>query len=216
MNRKIKFSVDEYYHVYNRGVEKRDIFLDKFDYARFLLLLKICNKDTPINVRELKEYSHEHKGESFVYVGAYCLMPNHFHILLKENSGRGISKFMSKLLTAYSMYFNKKYGHSGSLFQGVFKAQHADSDNYLKYLFSYIHLNPVKLVQQDWKENGITDFELTKNFLDNYKYSSYSDYLYDKESKNLILNKSAFPEYFETTDSIQKDLFDWLKFKIKI
>ena len=84
-------------------------------------------------------------------------MPNHFHILVKEKIENGISKFMGKLTTGYSMYFNKRYDRTGSLFQGVFKSVHADSDEYLKYLFAYIHLNPIKLINPEWKENGIKD-----------------------------------------------------------
>ena len=124
----------------------------------------------------------------------------------------GISKFMSKLTTGYSMYFNKKYERKGSLFQGVFQAQHADSDNYLKYLFSYIHLNPVKLIQSDWKENGIEDIDGAKKYLNDYKYSSFIDYTGNKREENNILNMKAFPGYFESTEDFENNIFDWLEF----
>src|SRR3989338_8322180 len=163
MSRNLEFSIDEYYHLYNRGVEKRVIFEDKNDYSRFVGLLYACNSEVSFNARELN------KGETFaetvlreadreeplVSIGAYSLMPNHFHLLVKEIKEGGISAFMQKLSTAYTMYFNKKRSRSGVLFQGVFKSQHINSDEYLKYLFSYIHLNPIKLVESGWKDFGI-------------------------------------------------------------
>ncbi len=194
--------------------------MNEYDYVRFLFLLQVCNSSKPVNIRDLKKDNPDlqrvplgNQGEPFVAIGAYCLMPNHFHILIKEIRQGGITKFMLKLTTAYSMYFNKKYQRSGILFQGMFRAEHADSDEYLKYLFSYIHLNPIKLIQSDWKENGIKDFEKSKQFLDNYKYSSFCDYTNDL--KSLIINKSVFPDYFPTSLEFKDGIFDWLKFKIE-
>src|SRR3989338_5483185 len=100
-------------------------------------------------------------------------MPNHFHLLLKEIEMGGISQFMGKLSTAYSMYFNKKYERTGSLFEGRFKSSRIANDNYLHYLFAYIHLNPIKLIEPMWKEKGINDFARAKEFLGRYNYSSY-------------------------------------------
>ncbi|MBA4318432.1 MAG: hypothetical protein C0412_08530 [Flavobacterium sp.] len=220
MSRKIKFAPGEYYHIYNRGVDKRDIFMDKHDYERFLLLLNVCNSKLPIDVRRIDQdelcggfASADDQSDKLVDIGVYCLMPNHFHILFREKNDNGISKFVQKLLTAYTMYFNNKYKRSGSLFQGVFQAKHANRDNYLKYLYSYIHLNPVKLIQSDWKEKGIKDIEKTKEFLKNYEYSSYLDYLGYGEGENKIVNKKAFPEYFESKENFKNNLFDWLKFR---
>lgn len=219
MSRKIKFSIGEYYHIYNRGVDKRDIFMDEYDYNRFLLLLKICNSSQPIDVREMKKnessegFASGDRGETMVDIGAYCLMPNHFHILIREKIQDGISKFVQKFSTAYTMYFNKKYERNGSLFQGVFQNKHADSDEYLKYLYSYIHLNPVKLIQSDWKSRGIQDINEAYEFLNNYKYSSYLDYLNNNISQNTILNKGSFPEYFESGEDFKNNLNDWLKFE---
>ncbi|MDD4803978.1 MAG: transposase [Candidatus Pacebacteria bacterium] len=217
MNRKIVFSINEFYHLYNRGIEKRIIFLDKTDYERFLLLLKVANNTKSFNLRDLKEQNSlgltsEDMDNTLVDIGSYCLMPNHFHILLKEKVEGGISKFMSKLTTGYSMYFNKRYERKGSLFQGVFQAQHANSDNYLKYLFSYIHLNPIKLIQFDWKENGIDNIDGAKKYLDDYIYSSFPDYVGVKRKENNILNMKVFPEYFESVEDFKNNIFDWLEF----
>lgn len=110
------------------------------------------------------------------------------------------------------MYFNKKYDRTGALFEGRFKAQHVDEDEYLKYLFSYIHLNPIKLIDARWKENGIKDREGAKKYLKSYKYSSYLDYLGENREETKILSKESFPEYFKDTDF--KDYINfWLDFK---
>ena len=98
------------------------------------------------------------------------------------------------------------------MFQGVFQAQHADSDNYLKYLFSYIHLNPVKLIQSNWKEDGIEDINRAKKFLNDYKYSSFVDYMGIKREENNILNTLVFPEYFESIKDFENNILDWLEF----
>lgn len=110
MNRKITFSVDEHYHIYNRGTDKRQIFLDHDDYDRFVKLLYLCNGTESIVFRDIpigETYGFD-RGETLVDIGAYCLMPNHFHLLLREKNEGGISLFMKKLSTGYSMYFNLK------------------------------------------------------------------------------------------------------------
>ena len=217
--RNINFATDEFYHVYNRGTEKRKIFLDRADYYRFTVLLYLANGDRPVNMREIRILGPDYQGllkikqgDVLVDIGAYSLMPNHFHLLLREHIEGGISKFMLKVMTAYTMYFNGKYDRKGSLWQGVFKAQHADSDNYLKYLYSYIHLNPVKLLQSNWKEKGINDIKKAKKYLNNYEYSSYPDYTNIGRYQDVILNKKAFPEYFKDHIDFEKELLDWLKY----
>ncbi len=151
MARKIKLAIGEYYHIYNRGVDKRDVFMDEDDYKRFTFLLFICNSDKSIEVRNYIKNGGETsvRSNTIVDIGAYCLMPNHFHLLIREKTENGISKFIQKVSTAYTMYFNQKMDRSGALFQGVFKSKHIDSDEYLKYMFSYIHLNPIKIIQPD-------------------------------------------------------------------
>jgi putative transposase len=219
MNRKIKFAQGEYYHIYSRGVEKRNIFQDEDDYKRFIFLLNLAKSEESINIRDLKKRNDnqgltfvKNKGQTLVNIGAWCLMPNHFHLLISENSEGGISLFLQKLLTSYSMYFNKKYDRKGSLFESRFQAEHLDTDNYLKYIFSYIHLNPVKLIDPFWKIDGLKDFIKTRDFLKKYLYSSYTDYLdYDREEKE-ILNRNAFPDYFPNEESFEDNLSDWLKF----
>lgn len=215
MERKFDFSVGEFYHIYNRGNNKTAIFLNDIDRKRFQKLLYLCNSEKPVVFKTIQGMPLDRidRGTPLVSIGAYCLMPNHFHLLMREEREGGISMYVEKLLTAYSMYFNKKSERTGKLFEGRFKATHADSDEYLKYLFSYIHLNPVKIIDPKWKENGITDREKAKQYLANYPYSSYLDYMEQGREEGVILNKTAFPEYFEDINEFSQTINEWLSFK---
>ena len=131
-------------------------------------------------------------------------MPNHFHILVTERVEGGISQFMEKLATAYVMYFNTKNERRGSLFEGPFKVKHIDSDSYLNWVFSYIHLNPVKLVDSNWKESGISNPTAVKDFINDYKYSSYSDYFLGDRTESVILNKETFSDDFTQLNDLDE------------
>lgn len=216
--RNLSFSIGEYYHVFNRGVDKRDIFLDEEDKKRFIKLLFVANGTTPFIFRDFPiglPYVEFDRGEPIVAIGAYVLMKNHFHLLIKETTEQGISRFFSKVLTSYSSYFNKKYKRTGRLFEGTFKAKHIDSDEYLKYIFAYHHLNPVKVVEPNWKEDGIIDRSATKAFLSKYHFSSYLDYQGIGRLEGKILNREAFPEYFATERNFDAFVDEWLSFKDK-
>src|SRR3989344_708005 len=124
-----------------------------------------------------------------------------------------ISKFMQKISTAYVMYYNKKYERTGGLFEGKFKSQHLNTDRYLKYIFSYIYLNPVKLIDSKWKDRGIQNKQKALKFLKKYTYSSYLDYLGINRLQNKILDTKAFPKYFPDKRSFLNEIFDWLNYK---
>jgi putative transposase len=141
-------------------------------------------------------YGQERK-ENIVSIGAYCLMPNHFHLLLTSETDIGISEFMRKLTTGYTMYFNKRNDRTGALFQGTFKSKHADSDEYLKYLFSYIHLNPREVQGFDYKS---------------YPYSSLINYLVPGREETAILDKVAFPEYFSNKQDVLAEINEWYSY----
>ncbi len=213
--RKTNLVQGEYYHIYNRGNSKQKIFQDREDYLRFISLLYISNSSESFNLYDLNRdtnfnvYGIE-RINCLVDIGAFCLMPNHFHILIIEKADGGISKFMQKLSTSYSMYYNKKYKRTGGLFEGKFKSQHAENDRHLKYLFSYIHLNPIKLIQKDWKEGGIKNKREALNYLNRYAFSSYLDFVGEKRVQNRILNTKAFPEYFPNQNSFTKEILEWL------
>lgn len=216
--RKISFASGEYYHIYNRGNSKQKIFQGKEDYMHFVGLLYVCNQNGNFKSDNLNKnqglFSVE-INDQIVQIGAYCLMPNHFHILITTNEGNAISKFMLKLTTAYAMYYNKKYKRTGSLFEGKFKVEHASSDRYLKYLFSYIHLNPIKLIDSKWKKKGIRDKSKAIKYLQEYKFSSYLDYLGENRVQNKVLKIEAFPDYFPQYKDLFNEIVEWLSYNDK-
>ena len=217
MTRNFLFSIGEYYHCYSRGTEKRRIFLSKKDYERFVALLFVCNSTKTIHLSDCHKKSfleifNMEREDNIVEIGAYGLMPIHFHLLLREKQEGGISLFMQKLITAYTMYFNKKYERTGALFESSFKAEHSNKDRYLKYLFSYIHLNPIKIIDSRWKEGGIKNSKRTGEFLDKYEYSSYLDYLENNRPQSIIINKKAFPNYFANKKVFKEEMSDWLNY----
>lgn len=222
MNRKFVFAPNEYYHIYQRGVERRDVFLDHGDYWRFLSLLYLCNSSQPIH---RSDFPSDDKAVIFstprsnplTAIGAYCLLPNHFHLLLREITEGGISKFMQKLITAYSMYFNKRRQRSGALFGGSFGARHVKDDIYLQYLYAYIHLNPIKINDpESWGGKRIANFVNAVEFLNNYRYSSYQFYLKMERLENKILSAVSFPDYFLTRADFTGLLNDWINFEFEI
>lgn len=223
--RKDPFVQGEYYHLYNRGNSKQKIFLDKEDYLRFVKLLFLCNSSKNVNFRtdiiekKIDTWDFD-RGENIVHIGAWVLMPNHFHIYItessispssgNENKESSIATFMRKISTAYVKYFNAKYGRTGSLFEGKFKSVHMSDEIQAKYLFSYIHLNPIKLIQKDWRENGIDDKKKVLDFLNKYKWSSYLDYCGVKRKESFILDIEKFPDYFSEKGQFEAEIFEWL------
>ena len=214
--RTVQLIQDEFYHVYNRGADKRVLFRDETDRQRFLKLLYISNSVEHINVRNILRKNSEpytfERGLPLVSIGAYCLMPNHFHMMLTPCIEDGVSMFMQKLGTGYSMYFNKRYNRTGTLFEGPFKAKWVDNDIYLKYLYAYIHLNPLKLWGREAVVNEPSNEE-TLVFLKSYEYSSLPDYLQVARPENLIIDPKPFPDYFETVADHVSELKDWLLYK---
>lgn len=173
--RGLVFSNDGYYHVFNRGIERRSVFLNKREYTRAVDLLTFYQYNT-IPVRysrfielpaEKQQYYNDEmvaSGKS-VQVVAYCLMPNHFHFLLRQSRAKGIATYVSNIQNAYTKYFNTKHERVGPLFQGVFKAVYVETDEQLLHLTRYIHLNPV------------ASSLIMKEQLDTYSWSSYPTYL---------------------------------------
>ena len=214
MLRKDPFITGEYYHLYNRGIDKRVIFKLKNDYERFLMLLYISNSNDnkPLRLDNLLNHSHKSfdeimvldKGQPLVSIGSWCLMTNHFHIIVRQEIDGGITKFMKKLGTGYSMFFNIKYQRQGALFGGPFKSKLIGSDdNYMRQLFAYIHLNPLDIKFPKW-ENSLNKSSVEmKKFLESYRYSSYQDYIGINRIEKNILHQENFPDYFEDTKSFK-------------
>lgn len=188
--RKIQFGPQEFFHIYNRGTERRKIFIDSEDNWRFLKSLYLCNSNHAARIRGMNIFGKKQENP-LVHIVAYCLMPNHFHLLVQEVQGGGISKFMHKLQTSYTMYFNKRYDRDGVLFQGPFKAKHIDSDRYMRRIFAYIHLNPLgdieKQESQKFTDNFIAD-QIKSHF-----FSSYYDYFCEDRLITKIINKKVLP-----------------------
>ncbi len=215
--RKIKFADGEFYHLYNRGVDKRIVFNTKADHERFQAYLYVLNDSH--NDRSAIRFTSEESKKAFfsrerieplVAIGAYCLMPNHFHILATPLVENGISKFMHKLQTAYTMHFNERMSRTGSLFQGTFKATHVDDDAYLHYLYAYIHLNPAKLLTDDWKNASAEELRQLGSKILAYPFSSAGEY---NLNTFVITNPQPFPKYFQKTRDMRAHLQFWLKYK---
>ncbi|MEA1929312.1 MAG: transposase [Patescibacteria group bacterium] len=162
-SRKINFVAGEYYHVYNRGVDKRRIFGDEEDIDRFLQSIVKFNTKEPIGSIYENSFVQDSKKKPrrLISLIAYCLNPNHYHLIIKPRVDKGVEYFMQRLGTGYSLYFNTKYRRSGSLFQGKFKATLIDINEYLLHLSSYVNLNykahqlggsSSKLVRSSWEE----------------------------------------------------------------
>ncbi len=143
--RKTPLIINNIYHIYNRGVDKRDVFFDKHDMERFFLSITEFNSLEPIGSiyqnSFLKKDQLRRPTSKLVEIIAYCLNPNHYHLILQQLVKNGISEFMKRLGGGYTKYINEKHKRSGVLFQGKFKSIHVNSDNYLTHLSAYINLN---------------------------------------------------------------------------
>lgn len=201
--RKTSFFENGFYHVYNRGVEKREIFLDEKDYQAFLGILKaylepeIKPDRTLLQGRALERIKLHNLAQEVSLV-AYCLMPNHFHLLLQQRFSNSITSLMRRVLTAYSMYFNSRYERVGSLFQGRFQAREVTNDEYLLHLTRYIHRNPV--------EAKIVKIQN----LEKFKWGSYQNYLGLVDSG--WVKPKAILDYFSSTDRA-KDYKSFVEFE---
>jgi putative transposase len=202
MDRKIPFVIGETYHAYTRGVEKRIICETTDDFDRLQLLLYLCNDSKAVHFRRLqtryrglpsvKIFEQEGRTGTLVDILAYALLPNHFHLLLREKIPNGISNFMHKLMTSYAMYFNIKYERSGPLFTRPFRSRYIDSDPYLLWAHAYILLNPLSLLQPDWK-SGIRDMRAARKFLQQYQYGSFSDSMSIRPASRILALDDRLP-----------------------
>lgn len=188
------------YHVYNRGVERRQIFMNTWGYERFIETMRYYQyKNPPIRYSKYLQQSKEVRKDIFneltsrdkiIEILAYCLMPNHFHLLIRQSSNRGITQFLANISNSYSKYFNTKYSRVGPLLQGPFKAVLIETEEQLLHVSRYVHLNPV------------TSLLIPNEKLDDYPWSSLPEYLGKISSsltaKELILSHfSSLGKYKE-------------------
>lgn len=212
--RDVEIVEDELYHIFNRGTEKRKIFLNKKDYERFLVNLILFNTtgETVANISRynLLEASENTPDNPLVKIHAFVLLPNHFHFILEPLVENGIPRLMHRLEMGYSKYFNKFNSRSGHLFQGTYKAIHLNNDAYFNYLPLYIHLNPLDLLptEHDWKGKGIKNKKEAIQFLKEYRWSSLPTYL-GLNSYPFIETQLLGEIYQKPSDWI-KELSDWL------
>jgi len=196
MVNRIPFGVDEWYHCFTRGVDKRRTFQSTSDYKRFLQILYLSNSDQATQRSNFLTMQHEKilsqkRGQPLVSIGAYCIMPNHFHILLQEIKEGGIARFMQKVGISYAMYFNIKNQRIGNLFVKPFRSRHIADDQYLRYVAQYIHLNPAELFDRNWKSAGAKNIQKMDADLRKYPYSSLYDYYEVVRPERSILSPQA-------------------------
>lgn len=197
-----EYAKDHYYHVYNRGVNKQLIFLDSQDKSQFLKILQ--RHLNPSDTSTKNDGLPYRKFDTELELLCYCLMGNHFHLLFYiKGEGKSLAVFMQSVLTAYTMYFNKKYKRVGTLFQGVFKAARISNDSYLIHISRYIHLNPRTFRTYFYSSlsfylsNSSPDWIKPNRILDMFEGDDYMKFLEDYEDQKDIF------------ESLKHELADW-------
>ena len=223
-----EFETGGVYHIINRGVEKRKIFLKNQDYSRFILGLEFFNSEKGTRLWNLitkaETMSHraafknklaaqrEKSQQPLIELLAFALMPNHFHLIIREIANQGISLFMQKLGTGYSTYFNKQNDRVGTLFQSRYKSVRIRNDIQLATIFAYVHTNPVELVEPGWKEFRVKNPEAAMRYLENYKWSSYRDYI-GNSTFPMVTNREFFLDFYGSEKNCRRAVEDWIKYK---
>ena len=206
------------YHVLNRGVDKRKIFMEDKDYLRFIHDLFEFNDENPVNNNYYKFHKHntiavpriERKPRQLlVDIYVFCLMPNHYHLLLSPRRDGGISRFMKKLNMGYARYFNEKYNRSGTLFEGRFKSVLIERQAHFIHLPYYIHFNPLDFIMPEWRDRKIEDYKKAINFLNSYRWSSHLDYLGQTNFPS-VTKREFLLEIFGGQEGYQEALNGWL------
>ncbi len=220
---KVKLVNNEIYHIVLRGVGDMSIFKDESDYYRAIFSIYEFNTIKPIEIRlqrEKRQTIKKHGGltsdtrDPLVEILVFCFIPNHIHLLVRQLKDKGISKFMQKVGTGYAVYFNKKYNWKGHLFQGRFRAVRIKDDAQLFAIFAYIHMNPASLIESKWKEKGIKNFQRVIKFLENYKWSSYQDYI-GKKNFPSVTKREFLLETMNGAKGCKEFMKNWVRYKEK-
>lgn len=220
-----QFLEDEIYHITIRGVEGRSVFVDEDDNWRGIFSLYEFNTVEPVTIREKRKEREKFKQQmvrlminqaqidkrnKLVEILAFTFMPNHIHLLLRQLKPDGVSIFMQKFNSGYTVYFNNKHHRAGHLFQGRFKARHIDGDEYLKTVLTYIHTNPISIIEPGWKEAGIHNPQAVIEFLENYRWSSYLDYI-GKKNFPSVSNRDYLTKVFGSPETIREFVNGWIQ-----
>jgi len=219
----------EIYHIVIRTMEGLKLFRNEKDYLRMIHDLFVFNNrvSTSSSYRntinksgldpDLLPRKNQIRRRLLVEILAFCLMPNHVHLLVRQLQDNGISKFMQKIGAGYGGYYNKKYKRNGHLFQGKYRIVHIKNDKQLITIFVYIHTNPTAILVPYWKERGIKGRDLKKiiKFLENYRWSSYSNYLGNKIFPS-VTSREFLTETVGGIKGARRFVNDWLQFKKEI
>ena len=211
--RRIPFVPGEWYHCYSRGIDGRTVFENPRDYERFREALYLSNSKETNPRGNFQHLSYSEtltltRQGPIVAIGAYCLMPNHFHLLLQEIEEGGISKFMHRVGTSYTMYFNLKRERIGNLFVKPFRSKHIADDRYLKRVAQYIHLNPVALYEPGWKKGLVKNMNALEKKLHAFPHSSLPDYEGQKRKEEALLDVNAMELLREDIRPLSKLLIE--------
>jgi len=213
----------ELWHVLNRGVEGRDLFLDTQDYARFVHNLYEFNDAAPADnlwrlfdssgMRDFVNPSFRQARKLLVDIHGWVLMKNHYHLLLSERVEGGISLFLRKVNVGYANYFNERYERKGTLFQGRTKKILIEHQGHFLYILHYLHLNPLDYLQgaQEWRlrnKGGIQSVGEALNYLDTYRWSSYLDYTGKKNFPSLLTTSMFEDSLGDCSGSLREFLRD--------
>lgn len=229
--RKQQFVNGEIYHIVMRGIDDNLIFRDTNDYYRWIFSIYEFNTIKSITIRTQREaraktkkiLKEKNRGpasvidqrEKLVEILAFCLMPNHIHLLMKQLKDGGITKFISKVGTGYGGYFNRKYSRKGYVFQNRFSTVHIGDDAQLQTVFVYIHTNPISLIEPKWKEKGIKEPEKIIKFLGNYKWSSYPDYISQKNFPS-VTEREFILKIIKGEPGCKEFVESWVRYKGEI
>lgn len=199
-----------YYHIYNRGVDKRHIFNDKQDRERFLLAMNVLNDANFIPNKSIGKVNLNnifHQRNPYVRIICYSLMENHYHFELEQLAENGISLFMARLSNSYTKYFNTKHNRKGRLFESSYQAKNISNDDYLLHVTRYIHLNPLDLHEPGWKKSGISDWTSSLKFLKTYPWSSCQSYMGIK--KDPIIDHGILKDMIKSPTAYINFLQEW-------
>lgn len=215
--REVQFSTGNMYHVYNRGVDKRTIFNDPKDFERFYTSLFLFNNKSfsnsggssslrDVELQRLLETSD--KAVKLVRVISYCLLPNHFHLLLEQLEEDGIIKFMHRVGMGYARYYNTRHDRTGRLYEGTFKAVLVERDAQLEHLPRYIHLNALDLTNYNWRDGIAEGWTEAEKFLHQYRWSSHDVYIGQTQQLPLV-DEQFVREIFSTREQYLSFLRAW-------
>ncbi len=230
--KEVKFVTGEFYHLILRAIDNNLLFKDINDYYRGVFSIYEFNNTHLVTIQARRRvratfkkqidralspiFAEEDKRDKLVEVMAFCLMPNHIHLLVRQIKDGGISKFMQKIGGGYGAYFNGKYKRKGHVFQDRFKRVMIKNDNQLRIVFVYIHANPLSLIEPGWKELGIKNLEKAQSFLEKkYKWFSYPDFIGGKSFPS-VTDRDFLLDVMGGEERCKTAVNDWIYHKTKI